>query len=98
MNQALFPKGQVYDAEVDVKLVEVINSKGFGGMLLANAVFSGNDGKIGVDASGVPIWVSLTVGDIDASRNAVPYLLFGPGSLTIPAGNLDLGKVIILRL
>ena len=90
VNQALFPVGQVYDALADVKLVEVINSTGFGGMQLANAVFSGNDGKVGVDARGVPIWVRLTVGDIDASRNAVAYLLFGSGSFTIPAGNFGL--------
>ncbi len=32
VNQALFPAGQIYDAEADVKLVEVINSTGFGGM------------------------------------------------------------------
>ena len=90
VNQALFPVGQVYDALANVKLVEVINSTGFGGMQLANAVFSGNDGKVGIDARGVSILVRLTVGDIDASRNAVPYLLFGSGSFTIPAGNFGL--------
>ncbi len=87
VNQALFPEGQVYDAEADVKLMEVINSTGFGGMQLSNAVFSGSVGKVGIDARGIPIAVRLTVGDIDASGLAVPYLLFGQGSFTVPAAN-----------
>ena len=87
VNQALFPEGQVYDAEADVKLVEVINSTGFGGMQFANAVFSGSIGKVGVDARGIPIAVRLTIGDIDVRGIAVPYLLFGQGSFTVPAGN-----------
>ncbi len=87
VNQALFPEGQVYDAQADVTLVEVINSTGMGGMQLSNTVFSGNTGRIGVDARGVPIAVRLTVGDIDADGDAVPHLLFGEGSFTVPAGN-----------
>ena len=87
VNQALFPEGQVYDAEADVTLVEVINSTGFGGMQLSNVVFSASTGKVGVDARGVPIAVRLTVGDINASGDAVPHLLFGDGSFTVPAGN-----------
>ena len=87
VNQALFPEGQVYDAEADVKLVEVVNSTGFGGMQLSNAVFSGSIGKVGVDARGIPIAVRLTVGDIDADGYAVPNLLLGENSFTVPAGN-----------
>ncbi len=87
VNQALFPEGQVYDAEADVTLVEVINSTGMGGLQMSNTVFSGSTGKVGVDARGVPIAVRLTVGDIDASGDAVPHLLFGTGSFTVPAGN-----------
>ncbi len=87
VNQALFPEGQVYDAEADVTLVEVINSTGIGGMQLSNTIFSGSTGKIGVDARGVPIAVRLTIGDIDASSDAVPHLLFGEGSFTVAAGN-----------
>ncbi len=86
-NQALFPEGQVYDAQADVALVEVVNSTGLGGVQLSNTVFSGSTGKVGVDARGVPIAVRLTVGDIDASGDAVPHLLFGEGSFTVPAGN-----------
>ena len=86
-NQALFPEGQVYDAQADVVLVEVINSTGLGGVQLSNTVFSGSTGKVGMDARGVPIAVRLTVGDIDASGDAVPHLLFGDGSFTVPAGN-----------
>ena len=86
-NQALFPEGQVYDAQADVTLVEVINSTGMGGMQLSNTVFSGNTGKVGVNARGVPIAVRLTVGDIDASGDAIPHLLFGSGSFTVAAGN-----------
>ena len=87
VNQALFPEGQVYDAQADVTLVEVINSTGMGGMQLSNTAFSGSTGKVGVDARGVPIAVRLTVGDIDASGDAVPHLLFGEGSFTVAAGN-----------
>jgi len=86
-NQALFPEGQVYDAQADVTLVEIVNSTGMGGIQLSNATFSGSTGKTGVDARGVPIAVRLTLGDIDASGDAVPYLLFGEGSFTVPAGN-----------
>ena len=56
-------------------------------MQLSNAAFSGSTGKTGVDARGVPIAVRITVGDIDASGDAVPHLLFGDGSFTVPAGN-----------
>ena len=87
VNQALFPEGQVYDAQADVTLVEVVNSTGMGGMQLSNAAFSASTGKTGVDARGVPIAVRLTVGDIDASGDAVPHLLFGDGSFTVPASN-----------
>ncbi len=87
VNQALFPEGQVYDAQADVTLVEVVNSTGMGGMQLSNAAFSGSTGKVGVDARGVPIAVRLTVGDIDAEGDAVPHLLFGSGSFTVAAGN-----------
>ena len=87
VNQALFPEGQVYDAQADVTLVEVVNSTGMGGMQLSNATFSASTGKIGVDARGVPIAVRLTVGDIDANGDAVPHLLFGEGSFTAAAGN-----------
>ena len=90
VNQTLFPAWQAYDAQADIKLVEVINSTGFGGMQFANAVFSGSTGKVGVDARDVPIAVRLTIGDIDASGNAVPYLLFGPGSFTSSANNSGL--------
>ncbi len=86
-NQALFPEGQVYDAQADVTLVEVVNSTGLGGVQLSNTVFSGSTGKVGVDARGVPIAVRLTVGDIDADGDAVPHLLFGEGSFTVAAGN-----------
>ncbi len=87
VNQALFPEGQVYDAQADVTLVEVINSTGMGGMQLSNTVFSGNTGKVGVDARGVPIAVRLTVNDVDADGDAVPHLLFEEGSFTVPASN-----------
>ena len=87
VNQALFPEGQVYDAQADVSLVEVINSTGMGGMQLSNTVFSGNTGKVGIDARGVPIAVRLNIGDIDAAGDAVPHLLFGEGSFTVAAGN-----------
>ena len=87
VNQALFPVGQVYDAEADVSLVEVFNSTGIGGMQLSNTVFSGSTGKVGFDARGIPISVRLTIGDIDARGIAVSYLLFGQGSFTVPAAN-----------
>ncbi len=90
VNQALFPEGQVYDAQADVTLVEVVNSTGMGGMQLSNTVFSGSTGKVGVDARGVPIAVRLTVGDIDADGDAIPHLLFGSESFTVQANNTGL--------
>jgi hypothetical protein len=87
VNQALFPEGQVYDAQADVSLVEVVHSTGMGGMQLSNTVFSATTGRTGIVAEGVPIAVRLTVGDIDASGDAVPHLLFGSGSFTVAAGN-----------
>ncbi len=68
----------------------MINSSGIGGMQLSNTVFSGSTGKVGVDARDVPIAVRLTIGDIDASGSAIPYLLFGEGSFTTPANNSGL--------
>ena len=76
VKQRLFPEGQGYDAEADVKLVKVINSTGIGGMQLSNTVFSGSTGNVRVIAREVPIAVRLTVGDIAADGDAVPNLLF----------------------
>ena len=90
VNQDLFPVGQQYDALADVQLVEVIDSVAFGGMQLSNAVFSGNKGKVGIDARGVRIAVRLTVCDITATGDATPYLLFGEGSFTVEAPNRGL--------
>ena len=90
VNQALFPVGQAYDAQADIKLVKVLNSTGFGGMQFANVLFSGNTGEVGINAEGVPITVRLTVGDIDAKRNAIPFLLFGKDSFTSKINNSGL--------
>ena len=87
VNQALFPEGVEYDAEADVTLVEVINSTTIGGIQLSNVLFSGSTGAIGVVARGVTITTRLTVGDIDASGDAIPNLLFAPGSFTVNAPN-----------
>ena len=52
-NQALFPEGQVYDAQADVTLVEDCKfHRTWSGMQLSNTVFSGSTGKVGVDARG----------------------------------------------
>ena len=80
VNQALFPEGQEYDAKADVMLVEVINSTAIGGMFLANVEFSGKSGNVGIDARNVKVKQRVTFGDIDASDDAVPYLLFGEGA------------------
>ena|GEM_PF-3171879 len=91
VNQALFPEGQTYDAQADVTLVEVINSTGIGGLQLSNTIFSSTTGRTGVIAEGVPIGVRLTVGDIDASGDAIPHLLFATGSFSLPTvGNSGL--------
>lgn len=87
VNQALFPEGVVYDAEADVKLVEVLNSSAIGGMQFSNVVFSGSSGKVGIDARGVTVATRVTVGDIEASGVATPHLLFAPGSFTVNAPN-----------
>ena len=43
---------------------------------MGNAEFSGKSGKVGVDARNVKVKQRVTFGDIDASDDAVPYLLF----------------------
>ena len=80
VNENLFPEGQEYDAKADVKLVEVTNCSEIGGILMGNAEFSGKSGKVGVDARNVKVKQRVTFGDIDASDDAVPYLLFDEGA------------------
>ena len=87
MNQALFPEGQEYDAKADVKLVEVINSSEIGGLFMGNAEFSGKSGNVGVDARNVKVKQRVTFGDIDASDDAVPYLLFDEGAFDDKEGH-----------
>ena len=80
VNENLFPEGQEYDAKADVKLVEVTNCSEIGGMLMGNAEFSGKSGNVGIDARNVKVKQRVTFGDIDASDDAVPYLLFDEGA------------------
>ena len=47
---------------------------------MGNAEFSGKSGKVGVDARNVKVKQRVTFGDIDASGDAVPYLLFDEGA------------------
>ncbi len=47
---------------------------------------------MGINALNVPISVRLIVGDIEASINAEPYLLFGQDSYTVPS---DINGLII---
>ena len=90
VNQALFPEGEVYDAMADIALLEITNSIGFGGILCANTRFTNTTGDVGLKALDVPVSVRVLIGDIDASGDAVPHLLFGTGSFTISAENLGL--------
>ena len=87
MNQNLFPDGEIYDAMADVALLEITNSAGFGGIHCANTRFSNVIGDIGLKAPGVPVSARVLIGDIDASGDSVPYLLFGEDSFTVPAPN-----------
>lgn len=82
-NPALFIDGEIYDAMADVSLLEIKNSKGFGGIHCANTRFSGSTGKVGIDPLGVSVSVRVLVGDIDASEEAVPYLRFWEDSFTV---------------
>ena len=90
VNQNLFYPGAVYDGQADIRLVEVRDSTGIGGLQLSNVLFSGNKGKVGINAHNVPVAVRLILGDIEASGPADPYLLFGQDSFTIPADNSGL--------
>lgn len=87
VNQSLFPEGTVYDAQADAALLEVVDSMAFGGIQCSNARFSGTSGKVGIDARGVPVAIRVTVGDINASGSATPYLIVGEESFTIGASN-----------
>ncbi len=87
INQGLFPEGETYDAIADIALLEITNSTGFGGILCANTRFSASSGDVGLKAPGIPVSVRVLIGDINASGDAVPYLLFGEGSFTVEAPN-----------
>ena len=87
VNQALFPEGEEYDAMADVALLEISDSISFGGILCANTRFNDTTGDIGLKAEGVPVAGRVLIGDIDASGDALPHLLFGSGSFTVPAPN-----------
>ncbi len=87
VNQSLFPEEEVYDAQADVSVVEIINSSGMGGILCANTNFSASTGNIGLIAPGMPVSIRVLIGDIDALGDAVPHLLFGDNSFTVAASN-----------
>ncbi len=87
VNQALFPEGEEYDAMADIALLEITNSAGMGGILCANTRFNNSTGDVGLKAPGVPVAVRVLIGDIDASGDAVPNILFGEGSFTVAASN-----------
>ncbi len=87
VNQALFPEGEEYDAMADIALLEITNSAGMGGILCANTRFNNSTGDVGLKAPGVPVAVRVLIGDIDASGDAVPNILFGDGSFTVAASN-----------
>lgn len=70
-----------------IALLEITNSAGMGGILCANTRFNNSTGDVGLKAPGVPVAVRVLIGDIDASGDAVPNILFGEGSFTVPASN-----------
>ena len=90
INQDLFPDGESYGAVADITLLEITNSKGFGGILCANTHFSASSGDVGLKAPGIPVAVRVVIGDIEAGNDAVPYLLFGEDSFTAAAPNSGL--------
>jgi hypothetical protein len=90
INQDLFPTGESYGAVANITLLEITNSKGFGGILCANTHFSASSGDVGLKAPGIPISVRVLIGDIEAGNDAVPYLLFGEDSFTTEAPNAGL--------
>lgn len=90
INQDLFPDGESYGAVANITLLEITNSKGFGGILCANTHFSASSGDVGLKAPGIPVAVRVVIGDIEAGNDAVPYLLFGEESFTAEAPNSGL--------
>jgi hypothetical protein len=87
VNQALFPSGEVYDAQANATLLEIINSTAMAAINCANTIFAGSSGKIGIDARGVPVGIRTTIGDIDATGTANPTLIVGEGSFTVGGAN-----------
>ena len=71
----------------DIALLEITNSAGMGGILCANTRFNNSTGDVGLKAAGVPVSVRVLIGDIDASGDAVPNILFGENSFTVTASN-----------
>ena len=74
----------------DIALLEIINSRYFGGIHCANTRFSGYTGKVGIYAPITRVSVRVLIRDIDARRNATPYLSSLAGSFTVATPNSGL--------
>lgn len=64
----------------------------FGGIRMANSLFSGSNGTIGISAPNVNIQNAVIIGDIEASGTGLPTLKFGDNSqfesLKVAGGDL----------
>lgn len=76
---SVFPANEVYDGRADLKSIRITGT-GMGGLYLGNAHFSGSNGLVGIDASGVPIHGRVAIGGISATGSGEPAILLGEGS------------------
>lgn len=95
VNQALFRSDETYDAMADIASVAITSADGhFGSLLTANTRYSSTQGLTGVYAPGVNIDGTAAVdtdgrvfvGDISASDQATPTLIFASAERALVTG------------
>jgi hypothetical protein len=80
VNLALFKDSVTYDGFADIGYVAISSRNGrFGGLRTADAIYSANQGPVGVYAPGVTFAGPVYVGDINAQDSASPFLMIGGG-------------------
>lgn len=99
VNQALFDATHTGGNNMaDVSRLTIVanpanpNGSTFGSILAGNASFSDDEGPTGVTATNIQVQGTVTIGDINATASAIPYLVFGDksqfGAVKVAGGDL----------
>ncbi len=90
INQALFKTGETYDGIADIGLISITSTDGkFAGIRTANGSYFRATGLTGIYAPGVTVTGPTFIGDINASTDATPVMVFGGTTdLRITGGDL----------